>query len=218
MKIAICIPYYGPVPYPFVRSLAGLLLYSARMKLLKGDTEITPEIEVLDSTSSILPNSRNILLNDAIAKGAEYILWIDTDHTFPADALGRLLGRQLPVVGVNFMVRGGDTPVAADGKGKVWPTAELARESPVQEVAMMGMGMVLMRTDILLLLKQKPPGEPENLWPLFAIKESEDGGRFVGEDVHFFRRLKAAGVKLYIDNELSLEAGHLTMTEQRFPT
>jgi hypothetical protein len=37
-----------------------------------------------------------------------------------------------------------------------------------------------------------------------------DGIRFVGEDVHFFKSLREAGVKIFLDHKLSWDVGHVS--------
>jgi hypothetical protein len=47
------------------------------------------------------------------------------------------------------------------------------------------------------------------MWPLFAIEMLDDGTRIVGEDVFFFRRLREAGIPVYLDHPLSWTIGHV---------
>src|SRR3546814_13800455 len=46
--------------------------------------------------------------------GADYILWMDSDHVFPAESLCRLWARNVDIVGVNYSRRCSPTaPTAA---------------------------------------------------------------------------------------------------------
>src|SRR5947208_1793411 len=48
---------------------------------------------------------RNKLAQRAIDAGAEWLMFIDDDHTFPKDLLLRLLAHDKPVVGALYMQR-----------------------------------------------------------------------------------------------------------------
>jgi hypothetical protein len=56
----------------------------------------------------------------------------------------------------------------------------------------------------MILEKQATDEGRENFWPLFSMDPTPDGIRFVGEDVHFFKRLREAGIPIYLDHGLSL--------------
>ena len=94
MKIAICIPRYGDTKGEFTISLARMLVHT-----LSAAGAARPEIEIFSVSSSDLPGSRDLLLQRAIEWQARYLLWLDADHVFPAQALVRLLAHRLPVVG-----------------------------------------------------------------------------------------------------------------------
>ena len=95
MKVAICIPRYGDIKGAFAISLARLVAHSL------GKSPEPLDIEIFSISSSDLPQSRTELLKDAIQWQARYLLWLDADHVFPADALLRLLAHGLAVVGCN---------------------------------------------------------------------------------------------------------------------
>ncbi len=44
--------------------------------------------------ASMLPTLRNVLVEDALDWGANYLLWVDADHVFPPECLLRLDDRQ----------------------------------------------------------------------------------------------------------------------------
>src|SRR3546814_18113000 len=52
--------------------------------------------------------------SDAVMWGSDYILWMDSDHVFPAKSLCRLWARNVDIVGVNYSRRCSPTaPTAA---------------------------------------------------------------------------------------------------------
>jgi hypothetical protein len=145
------------------------------------------------------------------------MLWMDADHVFPCDALLRLLGRNKLVVGCNYARRFNPTSPTASklddktDKGLVWTTKELFEADSVEEVSHLGLGLCLvdMRVFGLLEIKAQEAGK-DHFWPLFRLDPTEDGIRFVGEDVHFFKLLREAGIPVCCDHALSWEVGHIS--------
>ena len=84
--------------------------------------------------SSEVAKSRNIFVRDAMAAGADYLLWLDSDHIFPDWALLRLLGIDLPVIGITQPTRSRNPlPTAHQGDGaRVYTTPEMVRDKSVE--------------------------------------------------------------------------------------
>lgn len=198
MKIALCTPHYSDVTAQYAYSLAHLFRHTLRTR---PDIDLTPFL----ASSAILPKARTQLVGMALEWGADWILWIDADHLFPPDSLLRLLARNLDVVGVNYPRRqapAGPTAASADDDGNwhpVWTTAEKARSGLVEPVDTMGLGLCLMRAELVRRLHP----------PLFGIEPLPDGG-FLIDDAWFFAKLRQAGVAIHVDHGLSWEVGHVT--------
>lgn len=60
---------------------------------------------ILNRTGSMVSDMRNGLVDQAAAIGADWILWIDSDMSFPADALMRLLSRSKDLIGAVYNKR-----------------------------------------------------------------------------------------------------------------
>ena len=211
MKVAICIPRYGDTKGAFTISLARMIAHSLASKHDAG-----LEIEIFSVSSSDLPHSRTELLKSAIQWQARYLLWLDSDHTFPRDTLLRLLAHKLPVVGCNQPRRSDPTgPVAVklDSAGEmehVWTTRAKAEAREVEEVFHVGLALCLMDLNILHQVKTHvEKGVGWDQWAPFDRKLLPGTNARMGEDVSFFRELTDAGVKVYIDHALSWEVGHI---------
>jgi hypothetical protein len=153
-----------------------------------------------------------MLVEEALLWGANFLLWIDADQSFPDSALLRLLTLNLPVVGVNYPRRVEPhfpTATGLDGK-LIYTTEEMARSGAVDQVHSLGFGFCLISRTVFGDLDQhaRSTGQ-ESMWPLFAIEMLGNGTRIVGEDVYFFRKLQAANVPVYLDHALSWEVGHV---------
>lgn len=195
MKIGICIPYHGDTRALFTHSLGRMVIRTMReWDSLKRDDQ--PELEIFMVSSSSIARNREQLVSEAQKWEAEWILWLDTDHTFPSNTLLRLLSLNRPVVGANYPRRSETArPSAAvlDNAGKptaVWTTKEKADARLIEPVAHMGLGCCLVSMAAIDAAEQ----------PLFQDQ---------AEDVHFFGRLREAGFEPSVDHFLSSYVGHI---------
>lgn len=190
MKVAICTPAYGDVRAQFADSLAQLLIQSpARVPGV--------ELAYFTMTSSDLAASRATIAAAAIDQGAEWLLWIDSDQSFPPDTLARLLAADKPVIGCNYPRRA--FPIAPlaqrieDGKWQpVVTDAARAQAGTIEQVQLMGLGLCLVSAEVMRGLPR----------PWFRFEGA-------GEDTYFFSKLSQAGVPVFVDHGLSWEIGHI---------
>ncbi len=203
MKIAVCTPHYADVTAAYARSLAKMLLRTVGSNIAFNGVATVPEVEVFMRKSSVLPRCRNTLTHDALAWGANYLLWVDADHSFPEDALLRLLSLNLPVVGVNYPRRAEPTwPTAVSLEGDlVWTTQELAANGSVQQVKHLGLGFCLIDMTVIHALRS-------DTIPFFSLEMIGAGLQVVAEDVFFFNRVNESGFGVYLDHGLSWHIGH----------
>jgi GT2 family glycosyltransferase len=170
-------------------SLGPLLLHSAKALPDAGFGFLSVE-------TSDLAYGRTTLARQALEQQADWLLWLDADHSFPPDTLTRLLAHRQDVVGINQPQRVAPhsaTAVAIDGSPLVTNDATI----DLVEVASVGMGVLLVAGAAL-----KGVG-----FPLFV------GGT---EDRFFCQRLRSAGFRIFVDQALSLEVGHIGEFEHRF--
>jgi hypothetical protein len=210
VKIALAIPCHGDTKAKFTQCLAEMLVHTMSATFEMNGERITPQIQTFMVSCSLLTESRNRLVAEAINWEADYMLWMDADHVFPRDALVRLLSHNLPIVGCNYARRFNPTaPTAStiDKKGKV--KLAYSPKEGVDEVAHMGLGLCLMDMRVFAAMDKFYGG---NFWPLFRIDPTEDGIRFVGEDVFFFKKIRDAGIPVHCDHELSWGVGHIAET------
>lgn len=219
MKIALCIPTHRQVEAKFTQCLASMIVRTLKAKIELDGEMVQPDIQTFMVSCSLLTESRNRLVAEAINWEADYMLWLDADHVFPDDALLRLLSRNRLVVGCNYARRFTPTAPTASKFGAddemelLWTTKEKAEADEVEEVAHFGLGLCLIDMRVFHAVEQKAMEEGlPHFWPLFRIDPTEDGIRFIGEDVYFFRKIREAGVPVHIDHALSWEVGHLHET------
>lgn len=192
-KILIAVPCMDMVSARFASSLAT-------MKKGVGDCIVSFII------GSLIYDSRNRLAEYAVRINADYILWLDSDMTFPPDVLERMMkvmdeNENIDILtGLYFRRSTPFTPVAfevleTDEKGElVFENMDIVPEG-IREVAGCGFGCVLMKTDCLFDIA----GQEGPVWfsPLANV----------GEDCAFCMRARKYGYKIYIDP--SIEFGHM---------
>ena len=217
MKIALCIPCHRQTEAKFTQCLVAMVTHTLAARVELDGEPVNIEFETLIVSSSLLPESRNRLVVEALHCEADFMLWMDADHVFPPDALLKLLSRSKLVVGCNYARRFTPTSPTASKYGSddeaelVWTTKEKAEAGEVEEVAHLGLGFCLvdMRVYRLLDAKAQERGK-EHFWPLFEIPAKPDGIGCIGEDVSYFKLLREAGVKVFLDHEVSWEVGHIS--------
>lgn len=182
MKIAICTPVHSHPTFDYTKSLGDLLISAGRH-----------ELNYLPGRDSALPALRAQLADKALEWGADAILWIDADQTFPEDALDRLLSHAEPIAGANIVRRHEPHDMTAVKGGKVIETtAEKAAGNVLEEVDSLGIGFVLIAREVF----ERTPK------PWFWPQEQ------MGEDRWFFMRARKAGFRVMCDHALSWQVGH----------
>ena len=207
MKIFIAIPCHATAHAWFVQALAQMISRSVATRLNGETLMINTQVRL----SSELAKSRNLLMRDAIASGADRMLWLDSDHIFPDWTLLRLLSIELPVIGITQPTRAAapvPTAFQADGS-RVYTTPELVRDKIVERVAAIGLGVCLVNLGIVPQLEAQAAEEKRALYPLFDRTMTDDPERSDGEDAYFCRRLHAAGIPIHVDHLLSWETKHI---------
>lgn len=140
---------------------------------------------------------REVALAGAIERNATHLLWLDTDMKFPPDAALRLAKHDKPIVACNYVMRDPRLLFTAR-RGRHEAVATFPASTGLERVDTVGLGLMLMRTDVVNHL-----GRP---WFRHGVNEAAQD---IGEDVMFCRALGAGGHEIFIDHDLSKEIGHV---------
>ena len=203
MKTFIAIPCMDQVAVQFCQSLA--VLNKA------GDVGIGFKV------GSLITESREYLALQAIESGADYVMWFDSDMTFPPDTLQRMQKHMKTydiVSGIYFRRTPPYTPVLhktldikEDGEGGYTATFSDYEDYPLNsvfEVEGIGFGCVMMKTDVLRAVIME-------YGTAFAMMGKN------GEDCSFSQRVRNLGYHIMCDSSLKCgHVGHLTITEGLF--
>lgn len=193
-RVAFCIPSKSGWPTETGISIAGVCSYSyGRAKIALMTTDKNP-----------IASARNELVKMALAFNADYILWLDADMQCPPDALLRLMAHNRDIVGVFYNTR---TPPYTTVGNFAGPAPDYTKGG-VHEAEIIGFGLVLCKMDVF---RKLPTPWFQHLWGVKErVKEDNQFGE-VGEDVFLCERARAAGIKVWVDLDLSFEPsmGHI---------
>jgi hypothetical protein len=188
-KLAILIP---------CREYMYSLFVSSLVELVKTTTMAGIDVHVIYDQSTILLSQREKLAKQALAMKSDYALWLDSDMMFPSTTAMRLMGHNKDVVCSNYMKRSSPLQTVAYPEKGDWENwLPLEADQELQEVEGIGMGCVMMKTDVL-----------RNIEPPFFNFEYYDGD-WHGEDFYFQQKLRDAGHKILVDMNLSFQVRHV---------
>ena len=153
----------------------------------------------------VIQDARNQAVARMFETGCDAVLFIDSDQTFPKDALDVLIETHKEIVGYPIIRK---TPPYYPNIGR-WDEAKgeyvVYEDYPknyIFQVDYIGMGFTYIRKEVFEKL-EKPYFDFE--W--FVNEKYKKGERMVGEDVYFCKRAKAAGFKIWAYP--MLEIGHI---------
>lgn len=191
VKLSIVVPTRDTVHTAFAFSLS---------QLIKTTESYGIETFLFFNSGSVLLNQREHLVNSSIEVQSDYILWLDSDMTFPSTTAMRLLSHEKNIVGCNYKKRSNpQTPVAYKNIGDWNSWLPLEEKESLVEVEGVGMGCILTKTDLFKKIKK----------PYFEFTYNQESDDWLGEDFNLFSKFRNIGENIYIDTELSREIGHL---------
>jgi hypothetical protein len=161
------------------------------------------KLKVINKRTSILPKGRQEMVQDALKMKCTHLLFIDTDQTFPSDTAHRLIKHGKNIVGCNVATKTIPSSPTARLASEEWSGGTPLYTDPDSEgsveVWRVGTGVMLLN---LNLFEDLP-------LPWFPIKWEESIKDFRGEDWCFCEIASAAGHKIWVDQDLSKEIGHV---------
>jgi len=152
--------------------------------------------------SGSLADARNSLIEQAQEEGAKYLLMLDTDQTYPADTLEKMLSHRVDICGVRVHRRWMPfDPIFLRGDIGSYENVsdEEAYSGDLIEIDATGTGCLLFNMEVF--------DKVEYPWFKFGKKD----GKPIGEDIYFCSKARAAGLRIFVDT--SIEVGHLTTVE-----
>lgn len=200
MKLALLLPCGSDIPVLTVMSLLALENYVIRNPIQGEEIELNIFIE----QSSLLISSRENLVKRAIAWEADWILWIDSDMTFPPETFHQLQSHGKPMAGANYVKRSVPTTPVTTGLNDKFVKTDPDTEG-LEEVKHTGFGVLLMHIGVFKKVEQ-----PwfDTVW----IEKKDEPGKLelMGEDVFMFGKIRHhLNLKPWIDHDLSQAVTHI---------
>lgn len=197
MNVAICVPARDQVYTGFAYDLA---LLSARWY---GGAPVGSKFDVHFVNGTLIADQRHKLARMAISGNADYLLFLDSDMRFPSNLLERLIAHDKDIVACNYATRRLPVKTVAFKDFATLECVYSHDKSGLEEVDAVGMGAMLIKTEVLRRLPQ----------PWFSISWLPSGNMWVGEDIYFCKLAQANGYKVLIDHDLSKEVKHIGTME-----
>ena len=192
-RIAICMPVMDNCSTLFTRSLSNLLHKCGRDK--------KPVTTHMVYGSNVI-SQRYELAKEALDTSADFLLWLDSDITFPSDLIDRLLNRKAKLVGVPYTTR--IRPIRSTAfKSSLDYNARLNSATDkglaLEKVSALGFGCVLIHREVFEKTEQ----------PWFGTRYDEKTKTIMGEDIYFFEKAAEAGFQAYADFEIADSVTHV---------
>lgn len=189
-RVYIAIPSARDWKPHFGASLCGLVRKATQDR-------IDIEMNAMMGTS-VLPKAREGALRHAIALGFTHLLFLDDDMAFPPSLLSNFLAAEKDVVGVNYVNKNPQGPLpmthALDGQ-----SVSSKDKIGLEEIGWLGFGAVLISLASVKDIEA----------PLFEMRWMAERNDFIGEDYYFCGKVRAHGVKIYVDHDISAKMGHV---------
>lgn len=150
---------------------------------------------LLNPRSSIIANNRNEGVSLALKGPVDYVLFIDTDMSFPPETAARYLEADKDIIGANYIMRNAPhkslvVPLDPDENG-AQPITE-----DIMEVKRLPTGLMMIKASVFDKIS-KP-------WFKYGYVNEE----LCGEDYMFCDEARNAGFKLYCDTWVSERVIH----------
>lgn len=191
--VAICVPSGDMIHADFAASLVGIVAWCGP---IQGMTAVP--FAYLNCKGSLVVRNRNQLVEDARKVGAQYLLFVDSDMTFPPHTLRQLLGHNKDIVGCTYLQR--EQPHRILG---VWKDGLELTTDKLHEVNALPLGCMLIKLSVF----------DEMVKPYFRTpayeKDDLGEGRIQGEDFYFCDQADKLGFQVWLDAALSLQVGHV---------
>lgn len=188
MSVAICTPTRDLVHAGYAKSLANLTARLAKAQI---------DFEVMISLGSVIPQLRTNLVNVALKKNFEWLLWLDSDMHFPDYIFERLVAHNKDIVAATYSTRmKPQRSVAFTNKDNY--DERLTERQGLHPVFAVGMGCMLTHRSVFEQLTT-----PWFLHEWDPLTES-----LLGEDIYFCKYANLNGFEVYVDADLGKDMGH----------
>lgn len=172
----------------------GLWRAQMGLSLCRAIVSTPGEITLSPQNGPYLALNREASMRDAIIAKSDYLIFVDTDMVFPADAFTRLIAHGKDVIGANYYEK--RLPLVTNVK-PIGPNGEMADDGKLGTMTMphepfqcAGLGAGLLAIRVARVQECMAP-------PYFAFADHR--GEMMGEDLAFCGRARRAGLQVWCD-------------------
>lgn len=207
VEVMVAVPSPGVWMEPFGVSLVNMTTFFGATKLGNYKRQ---RLHVNSMKGSVLPKMRWSAIELAQKMNIDYLLFVDSDQTFPRGTIHRLWQHRLDCVGANISTKTMPTQPTArklTEKEPVFGEPVYTDEgmTGVEKVWRVGTGLVLLSKKAIQAIK---PQDFDMYW-------REDVKLHQGEDWTMFNALEKAGIGVHVDHGLSWQVGHIGYFEYK---
>ena len=199
-RLAIAVPSGHTWPADFSMCLLNLVLHCMQKAIPGFERSI---VKIFNKRTSLLPKSRQELIDDALAADCTHLLFVDSDQTFPSNLVHMLMRHGKNVVACNIATKTIPASPTARNRNLEWEGGDTvftnADSKGVERVWRIGTGVLLLNLQIMQHIPK----------PWFQITWYPELKDFKGEDWFFCEQLEKAGVAIWIDHDASKAVGHI---------
>ena len=179
--LAICVPVRDTVHSEFAFCLSQLIAALTRNNV---------EHQLFFENGSMIADQRRRLVEVALERSAQQILWLDSDMMFPANIYRKLDEHNVSVVACTYSTRTPPYRNVASG---------LSGNTGLQFADAVGMGCMLVDTEVYHQIPR----------PWFNMIWDDKTQTFSGEDVYFCEELIKNRYNVMVDCDTSKQCSHI---------
>jgi predicted O-methyltransferase YrrM len=193
---------------PHVNDFSGATVLSLFGALATWGQKFLP----LEEEGALIDTARNRIFRKAQKENADYLLFVDSDMVFPADALQKLIALDKDVAtGVYFSRKAPHRPIIYNWTGKETGVHRNYVDIPEEpfKVDSCGAGFMLISRRVLDEWTQERYKKYGRPFTRILADYGETGADHLGEDTSFCLRCKELGYEIWADP--TIELGHRGM-------
>jgi predicted O-methyltransferase YrrM len=199
---------------PHVNDYSGATMLSMFGMLATWGQRFLP----LEEEGALIDSARNRIFRKAQTENADYLLFVDSDMVFPADALQKLINLDKDIAsGVYFSRKAPHRPIVYEWTGKktgVHRNLVYIPEEPFK-VDSVGAGFLLISRKVLDGWTPEVYQKHGRPFTRILSDDGKTGADHLGEDTSFCLRCKELGYEVWADPTFTLgHRGSATVTEK----
>lgn len=202
-RLGLALPTLQTWDADFSISVINMYMYFMKVRVPGYENQT---LALLNRRSSMIPKSRQELVQDAIKQNCSHVLFIDSDQMFPPNTAHRLAKWGKRVISCNIATKSQENSIPtarrAPGPGEWWGGHVIYsnHKQGIERVWRIGAGVLMIQLDVF---KDLELPWFNNEWRGSPVND------FCGEDWFFCELMEKKGVPIWIDHGLSLEIGHV---------